>query len=216
MCLFISVRDWQKLQKNLISKEYAKTKTQLYIGAGDTLTNSMRWMCLILSIHQDVQQKCFTELDACYEAKQKYDEKLCPYVQATLEEVFRFRPVSDSLPHLTATDVEIDGVQIKKGTVIMGSFTAIQHNPNNFENPSLFKPERFLSNGRFVRNPKVCLFGVGPRNCVGKKLAQMEFFSFASHVLHKLRLIHVRGDLNPAEHSNLLKPGDFRVQFVPR
>ena len=134
------------------------SKIQLYVGAGDTLTNSMRWMCLILSLNQDIQQKCFTELDACYEVKQKYDEKLCPYVQATLEEVFRFRPVSDSLPHLTATEVDIDGVRIKKGTVIIGSFTAIHHDPKNFEDPHLFKPERFLSNGRFVRNPKVICF----------------------------------------------------------
>ena len=30
---------------------------QLYLGGGDTLANTLRWMCLLLSLHTDVQQK---------------------------------------------------------------------------------------------------------------------------------------------------------------
>ena len=194
----------------------AASLLHLYVGAGDTLTNTMRWMCVILSLHPEVQEKCYAELNACYEANQKYAEKKCPYVQATLEETFRFRPVGDSLPHMVSADLTIDGTKVKKGTVIQASLTAIMHNPLYFKDPEKFNPDRFISSGKFVRDPKVCVFSTGLRNCVGKKLAQMEFFSFAAHLLHKLKLIHVKGDLTPVKHNSLLKPGNFQVQFISR
>ena len=82
----------------------------------------MRWLCLILSLHVDIQQKCYDELETCIDNHQKYIEKSCPYLCATLEEVFRFRPVADSLLHATSANVMIDGKLVKKGTNIHASY----------------------------------------------------------------------------------------------
>ena len=89
---------------------------QLYIAAADTLTNTMRWFVLILSLNQNIQNKCFEEVDACHQKYGKFSENNCNYLCATMEEVFRFRPVSDSLPHLVSEDTLCDGVVIPKGT----------------------------------------------------------------------------------------------------
>ena len=67
------------------------------------------------------------------------------------------------------------------------------HDSKHFKNPENFNPDRFIKDGNFVRDPRVCVFSSGLRNCVGKKLAQQEFFSFASHILHKFKLEHVKG-----------------------
>ena len=75
----------------------------------------------------------------------------------------------------------------------MASLTAIMHDPKHFHQPEVFDPSRFIKDGQFVRDPRVCVFSTGLRNCVGKKLAQQEFFSFAAHILHKFRLEHVQG-----------------------
>ena len=192
------------------------TLLHLYSGAGDTLTTTMRWLCVLMSLHTDIQERCFAELEVCYGANQRYIEKECPIVCATLAEVSRFRPVSDSLPHLVSSPVEIEGKTIKKGTVVVASLTAIMHDGSHFHQPDEFKPERFIEKGIFVRDPRVCNFSVGLRNCVGKKLAQVEFFSFAAHLLHTFKLVHVKGHLEPIKHMSLLKPADFEIEFVKR
>ena len=192
------------------------TLIHLYNGAGDTLTTTMRWLCVLMSLHTDIQERCFTELDACHNANQRYIEKECPFVCATLAEVTRYRPVSDSLPHLVSSPVEINGNTIRKGTAVVASLTAIMHDASYFKQPDQFNPERFIENGVFVRDQRVCNFSVGLRNCVGKKMAQVEFFSFAAHILHKFRLRHVKGHLEPIKHNSLLKPDDFEIEFVER
>ena len=190
---------------------------QLYVGAGDTLTQTMRWMSLILSLYTDVQERCFDELDRCYDQYRQYREDACPYLCATLDEIFRFRPIGDSLPHLTSEPVDIGGHLIPPCTMVRGSFTAIMHDPANFDSPHQFNPSHFIDdNGRFVRDPRVCIFSTGLRNCIGKKLAQVEFFSFAAHIIHRFRLVHVNGNLTPTTHNLLLKAGDFRVKFMTR
>ena len=146
----------------------AMTLLVFYLGAGDTLPQTMRWFSLILSIHGDIQQKCYEELEACYDNHQKYVEKHCPYLCATLEEVFRFRPVGDAPMHVTSADAKVDGKLIKKGTKVQAALTAIMHDPVHFDNPDQFNPNRFLNrNGEFVRDPHVCVFSTGLRNCVG-------------------------------------------------
>ena len=179
-----------------------------------SITLSMRWMSLILSLYTDVQERCFDELDRCYDQYRQYREDACPYLCATLDEIFRFRPIGDSLPHLTSEPVDIGDHLIMPGTMVRGSFTAIMHDPANFDSPDQFNPSRF--NGRFVRDPRVCIFSTGLRNCIGKKLAQVEFFSFAAHIIHRFQLVHVNGNLTPTAHNLLLKAGDFRVKFITR
>ena len=145
-----------------------------------------------------------------------YVEKDCPFVCATLDEVFRFRPVADTLPHATTADVMIDGHLIKKDTIVYGSLTAIMHDAKHFSQPQIFNPNRFINEGKFVKDPRVCVFSTGLRNCVGKKLAQIELFTFAANIIHRFKLIHQEGDLVPMKHNTLLKPNDFRVQFQAR
>ena len=70
---------------------------------------------------------------------------------------------------------------------------AMTHDPKHFDEPEKFNPNRFLKDGKFQRDPRVCVFGTGLRSCIGKKLAQQECFSFAATVLHKFTLEHVQG-----------------------
>ena len=78
------------------------------------------------------------------------------------------------------------------------------HDPKHFQRPEVFDPSRFIKDGQFVRDPRVCVFSVGLRNCVGKKLAQQEFFSFAAHILHKFRVEHVQGKFGKIQNLDKL------------
>lgn len=51
------------------------------------------------------------------------------------------------LPHLVSEDHIYDGYFIPKGTLVFGNAWGIMHDPELFEQPMEFKPERYLKNG---------------------------------------------------------------------
>jgi len=57
------------------------------------------------------------------------------------------------------------------------------YNSKNFKDPECFKPERFLKDGVFVHDHKVCSFSVGKRNCIGQQLAKLEYFHFSANII---------------------------------
>ena len=60
---------------------------------------------------------------------------------------------------------------------IRSNLWAVHNNPNLWEDPEKFIPERFLDQkGNFVNSSYVIPFSVGPRHCVGDQLAKMKVF----------------------------------------
>ena len=77
-------------------------------------------------------------------------------MSALLAEIFRFLLVVDALPYETTADVMIDGNLIKKNTVVYGSLTAIMHDAKNFSQPHILNPSRFIKEGKFVKDRRIC------------------------------------------------------------
>lgn len=98
-------------------------------------------------------------------------------------ENFRVFPVADTLPHQAIADTHLDGYLIKKNSGIQGSLTGIMNNPKYFKDPEKFIPDRFVKNGKFEKDIRVCPFSLGLRNCIGKQLARSEYFKFTIEVV---------------------------------
>ena len=91
------------------------------------------------------------------------------------------------------------------------------HNPNNFRHPECFIPDRFIKDGQFINDPRVCIFSMGLRNCIGKQLAVTEYFTFAADIINNFKVEKVHGSMEPAKHTALLIPkDDIRIRFSPR
>jgi hypothetical protein len=81
--------------------------------------------------------------------------------------------VYSGLPHCTTADDVFEGYFIPRGTLLMANAWAITHDPEIYEAPDDFKPERFLrtgAQGQLELNPDVfdptaVAFGYG-RRCV--------------------------------------------------
>ncbi|KIJ94940.1 hypothetical protein K443DRAFT_683373 [Laccaria amethystina LaAM-08-1] len=87
---------------------------------------------------------------------------------------------------MATEDDEYDGYFIPKGTAVIGAAWSILHDPEVFEAPEEFRPERYLKDGQIdpgVRDPVVAAFGFGRRMCPGRYLSDNSLYSIVSSVL---------------------------------
>lgn len=86
-------------------------------------------------------------------------------VPSAVEELLRYTPLSTgSVKRMATEDLEIDGVRIKVGEVVMVSLEAVNHDPDAFEDPDVFRPGR--------EGPMHFGFGRGRHFCPGNRLAR--------------------------------------------
>ncbi|XP_053804864.1 steroid 17-alpha-hydroxylase/17,20 lyase isoform X2 [Vidua chalybeata] len=120
------------------------------------------------------------------------DRPLLPYLEATISEVLRIRPVSPLLiPHVSLADTSIGEYSIPKGARVIINLWSVHHDEKEWDKPEEFNPGRFLDErGQHIHSPSPSYlpFGAGIRVCLGKVLAKMELFLFLAWVLQRFTL----------------------------
>ncbi|GMT16072.1 hypothetical protein PFISCL1PPCAC_7369, partial [Pristionchus fissidentatus] len=149
-------------------------------SAFDTTVSVLRICILLLVNNPECQRKLQEEMDERIGTRRILyeDQKLLPYSCAFIQEVYR---TSNLLPlnflRQTMQDTEIEGIPIRAGTAILPQFSMVHSDPNEFERPLYFCPERHINeHGQFVKDPRITPFSVGKRACLGESLARMEIF----------------------------------------
>ena len=93
------------------------------------------------------------------------DREDLPYTEAVIHEISRYTAiVCLSIPHWITEDMKTaDGkYHFPKDTMVFPNLYHVMNNPEVFENPRDFNPERFIdSKGRFVKHEHNILFGIG-------------------------------------------------------
>ncbi|GJN78228.1 isotrichodermin C-15 hydroxylase [Purpureocillium lilacinum] len=101
-----------------------------------------------------------------------------PYLHAALSEALRIYPPSPAgfMRIVPGNGDMIGGHWIPGGTSVSVSQWPANHSDSNFTMPNSFVPERFLGDPRFEKDNTSVLnpFSAGPRNCLGKSLANVE------------------------------------------
>eukprot|EP00058_Branchiostoma_floridae_P015866 XP_002601354.1 hypothetical protein BRAFLDRAFT_82722 [Branchiostoma floridae] len=123
-----------------------------------------------------------------------------PYTEAVLTEVARIGTIlPTSIFHATSRDTSLHGYDIPEGTTVMPNLWSVHHDPEHFPNPGKFDPGRFLdAQGQYQRDDHVMPFGIGPRMCLGKQLAEMELFVFFTSLLQHFTFKLPEGAAKPS------------------
>ncbi|KAM6299375.1 cytochrome P450 3A24-like [Aegotheles albertisi] len=148
----------------------------IFIFAGyEPTSNTLGYLAYELAMHPDVQQKLLEEIDTVLpnKAPLTYDAMMqLEYLDMAVNETLRLFPLGGRLERACKRDVEINGVTIPKGTVVMIPPYTLHHNPEYWPNPDEFRPERFSKENKETIDPYTYLpFGAGPRNCIGMRFA---------------------------------------------
>ncbi|KAI7852765.1 cytochrome P450 [Circinella umbellata] len=198
---FINTLYEMKDEHNLDDDDILVTMSDLLIAGTDTTSVSMSWALILLVNRPHIQQKMQAEIDA-FKAEYKRvptfgDRSNLPYIAAVQRECMRYRNITHfGIPHVADEDIECQGYLIPKGSIMFCNMNGIHMNPNVYENPEEFNPDRFLNlgstmygaaNGR-LENRDHYQFGWGRRVCPGIYLSEVELFStliqiFANYTL---------------------------------
>ncbi|NWR75627.1 CP3A9 protein, partial [Centropus unirufus] len=148
----------------------------IFIFAGyETTSTTLCYLAYQLALHPDVQQKMQQEVDSVFpnKAPLAYEPLMkMEYLEMALNETLRLFPIGGRIERTCKKDVEINGVTIPKGTIVMIPPYTLHRDPEYWPNPEEFRPERFSKDNKEAIDPYTYLpFGAGPRNCIGMRFA---------------------------------------------
>lgn len=124
------------------------------------------------------------------------------------------------LVSFNSSDVSLGGFTIPAGAQVVPLLHAVHMDPELWDEPSQFRPQRFLNAEGKVCKPEYFMpFGVGRRMCLGDALARMELFLFFANVLHNFDLRLPEGDVLPSLRGNAgitVTPDPFKICAIRR
>ncbi|KAG2021093.1 O-methylsterigmatocystin oxidoreductase [Coprinopsis cinerea AmutBmut pab1-1] len=201
-----------------------------YVAGSDTTISSIYGLLLALAMKPEVQREAQAEIDAVTGGDRLptcSDKVELPYVQAIVKEGGRWHTVLPlCLPHMSVDDDVYDGYFIPAGTWIIPNSWAVMHDPEIFEDPMEFKPERYLKDG--VIDPSVLdaesgSFGYGRRICPGRYLGMETITLTIASLLAVFDVRPVKDEAGrpiPLEYITesgvLVSPLPFKCELVPR
>ncbi|XP_012368805.1 cytochrome P450 3A5-like [Octodon degus] len=184
-----------------------------FIFAGyETTSSTLSFIMYELATHPDIQKKLQQEIDAALPNKAfpTYDILAeMEYLDMVVNETLRLYPIANRLSRVCKKDIEINGVFIPKGTVLVVPVFALHHDPKYWKNHEDFFPERFSKKNKENTEPYAFLpFGIGPRNCIGMRFALMNMKIAITRILQHFSLQPCKETQIPLKLSrkNILQP----------
>ncbi|KAI0648167.1 cytochrome P450 [Trametes meyenii] len=117
-------------------------------GRVPTSATTIQAFFVSMAMFPDVQRKAQAELDAFIGTDRLPDfgdSDSLVYVHALVKELLRWHSVIPlGISHRTTGDDEFRGFFIPGGTKIMANIWAMMHDPEVYEDPDEFRPERFI------------------------------------------------------------------------
>ncbi|MBF6225182.1 cytochrome P450 [Nocardia abscessus] len=150
--------------------------TMLFAGH-ETSASALTSAMLLLQLHPEVRRQLRDQVDAALPGRHATmsDLPALPYSKQVLEEVLRLRPPGWMGQRRAAEDDEIGGYHIPAGTPLMFSYYHAHRNPECWDQPDTFDPDRFTADAIAARDRNVYLpFGAGGHLCIGNEFAMME------------------------------------------
>ncbi|XP_078541195.1 cholesterol side-chain cleavage enzyme, mitochondrial isoform X2 [Lissotriton helveticus] len=177
------------LQDKLHIDDIKASVTELMAGGVDTTSTTLQWTLYELARYPMVQDKLRAEvLSAKAEAQGDMSKvlKSVPLVKAAIKETLRVHPVAVTLQRYIQQDSVIQNYFIPAGTLVQVGLYAMGRDPTVFVEPEKYNPERWLE--RDASHFRGLGFGFGPRQCLGRRIAEMEMHLFLIHLLEHFRI----------------------------
>ncbi|MEO3973655.1 cytochrome P450 [Streptomyces sp. CAU 1734] len=168
----------------------------LFIAGHETVAATLSWICHLLSTRPAETERAREEVLRVLGDRPPTMEDLpqLKYLKLFIQEALRLYPPLWQVARMPLRDDVLSGYHIPAGSFLLLSTYITHRNPEFWDNPEGFDPERFTRE-RSAGRPRYAYvpYVGGPRNCVGLAFANMELTIVVASMLQRFRLEMVPG-----------------------
>jgi len=204
--------------KKLSYEDLAANALLFFIAGFETSSSTLSFCIFEVARNQEIQRKVQEEIDKVLGEDDSQDftyesiHKL-KYLECCIDEALRKYPIVPLLFRVCNENFRVPDTNliIPKDTEVMIPVLGIHRNPDIYEDPMVFRPERFLeSSTGSTKTTKGCYylpFGDGPRNCIGMRMAKLVTKLAMATVLTKFNI--ELDDISLADKELEIDPDQF-------
>uniref|UniRef100_A0A673KP47 unspecific monooxygenase n=1 Tax=Sinocyclocheilus rhinocerous TaxID=307959 RepID=A0A673KP47_9TELE len=191
------------------------------LGGYETTSTTLTYLLYNLATNPDCLEKLVLEIDTnfppdtpiTYDALMKMD---C--LEMAINESMRLLPTAPRLERVCKKTVELNGVTIPKDTLVGIPTYVLCRDLQLWESPDEFRPERFSPECKSEMNQYAFMpFGLGPRNCIGMRFAQMIMKLLVVKLLQNFSMETCKETQIPLELNAIFQPKvPITLKFIPR
>ncbi|KAK7304886.1 hypothetical protein VNO77_42779 [Canavalia gladiata] len=186
----------------------------LFTAGTDTSSSVIEWALTEMLKNPKIMKRTHEEMDRVIGKDRRLRESditNLPYFQAICKETFRKHPSTPlNLPRVSTKPCQVDGYYIPENTRLSVNIWAIGRDPDVWDNPLEFNPERFLSGQNAKIDPRgnyfeLIPFGAGRRICAGTRMGIVLVHYILGTLVHSFdwKLPNGVGELNMEESFGL-------------
>ncbi|HVO53979.1 MAG TPA: cytochrome P450 [Solirubrobacterales bacterium] len=182
----------------LNDKELRDELLTLVLAGHETTANSLSWAWERLTRSPAAHESLLQAVRA--------DEQADEWVEATIDETMRSRPVIPIIGRRVAVPWRLGEYAVPADTPVTMSILLVHHREDVYPDPFAFRPERWLDAEGAVRKPGTyewIPFGGGIRRCLGAALAMAEMRVVLTTMARRLDLEADRPEPERAHHRNV-------------
>ncbi|VVB03562.1 unnamed protein product [Arabis nemorensis] len=197
-------------EKMLNIDEIIEECKTFFFAGHETTANLLTWSTMLLSLHQDWQEKLREEVfNECGKDKIP-DSEACSKLKlmnmVLMESLRLYGPVLYMI-RTASEDMKLESLEIPKGTTIVLPIVKMHRDKAVWgSDGNKFNPLRFKNGVSRAANHSNALlaFSMGPRACIGQNFAMMEAKTVLAIILQRFRL-KLSGEYKhaPADHVTL-------------
>ncbi|KAJ0561787.1 putative 3,9-dihydroxypterocarpan 6A-monooxygenase [Helianthus annuus] len=173
--LLLDMAEDESMEIDLSRENIKAFILNIFVAGTDNSAITTEWALSELINHPKVMKKAIEEIDHVVGKNrllQESDIPNLPYLQAIIKETLRLHPPVPMIPRRSIEDGTVAGYNIQANTTVFINVWAVGRDPNYWESPLEFRPERFQENRLDVRgqHSEFLPFGSGGRMCPGTSL----------------------------------------------
>lgn len=147
----------------------------LFLAGHETSASALTWAIYLLSLYPEAQERAYQEVmnitgEGEFDALQI---KQMEFITNVFKETLRLYPPVGFFARESAQETQMRDKTIAKGSSVVVAPWLIHRNPEFWENPNGFDPDRF-NDPKSIQKDTYLPFGMGARICIGASFAMQE------------------------------------------
>ncbi|CAG2113515.1 unnamed protein product, partial [Medioppia subpectinata] len=175
---------------NSLSLEDIREEVDTFMFAGhDTTAVCLSWTIYFVGLYPEIQGRIHEELDTILANDCDINTeniKELQYLEAVIKESMRMRAPVPTIARTLTQDLTVGSYTLPKGISILLLLDELHRDPDIYEHPLLFNPDRWLSQKHDDdgKAANFMPFSLGARDCIGQRFAMNELKVVLGRVLH--------------------------------